>query len=962
MSACRSRLVVLLHRTTSNLPSAPNAAASQRSSSAASGGSSSGRGPVLVERKIASLVAFHSSVPSSSPSPGGGGGGVGEEVVDPKRTSFLTSQQHIGTVFFHNVAYEHDESKSLRGPTTSRAISGVGRRARTSTSRQDPSRPPATERSFWTLSKKTATSDNAINSRSNTGLFGLPQLLKPRDYDTLCQDAIREANQLLDEAVEKSQRLQTKMEEEGTFETCVSEAVKVLKLLDSISDAVCKVVDSAELCRNVHSSVEWRQQAEQASATLLHFIFQLNTKPSLYHALCTVTKHKSLLRQLSSEQQRVALLLQHEFERDGIHLPQEQREQQVQLSDKASRLGMQFSRNISGSCVYFTLGPVERLRHISGLQAFLTDKNDSEWITLPTNPSICNAILRSVEDESIRRDTKKAMYRAYEDNIPILHELVATRRQLAQLIGFRSYGDFVMFDRMADSPEEVILFLHRLSNKIRKKGHAEFKAMQRAKHGHLSRHGGIPVPLKTSELAEFNTLDQLDRPHQELGYDASSYWDDHKCSDTSLDALETPVYSWDASYYKQLLQSHWFEFDNSLLKPYFSLKNMIDGIGLIVNELFGITLQEVELHDNEAWDCQNARKSSLRKFVLIHEEDGPLGTIYLDMFARPNKSAGAAHYVVRCGRQLYWEAGHDSQVEHPATLPGNNIESSKEFQMPIVSLIMSFSPNQGGGQGDKEVLLTPPEVETLFHEFGHALHSLLSRTEFQHLSGTRGALDFVELPSHLFEYFATDWRVLQRFAKHYDTGEPVPKALVERYKLGKKAFSATELQSQIVHAMLDQALYSANPRAVARSTYVASGGPGEGLRDDVHYEQHIGGFSDSIQAEEQDVDSTRLLWDIEKRHSFLEPLEYSAWPGAFSHLVNYGAGYYSYLYARMFAAAVWRKLFSENPLDRNAGEIYRRKVGHFGMMCMSKKCSAYCFCRCYRKGEERIRVNYLGAS
>ena len=149
----------------------------------------------------------------------------------------------------------------------------------------------------------------------------------------------------------------------------------------------------------------------------------------------------------------------------------------------------------------------------------------------------------------------------------------------------------------------------------------------------------------------------------------------------------------------------------------------------VCSRLFGIELKEVPFVEGEAWTPGGA---SLQKLVLWHEEEGALGHFYLDLFPRPGKFSHAAHFTIRCGRLL----------------------DDGEYQLPIVSLVCNFSRSDdelsefSGGESSvnsPHVMISHAEVETLFHEFGHALHSMLSRTEFQHLSGTRGKLDFVEV-------------------------------------------------------------------------------------------------------------------------------------------------------------------------------------------------------------------------
>jgi Zn-dependent oligopeptidase len=221
------------------------------------------------------------------------------------------------------------------------------------------------------------------------------------------------------------------------------------------------------------------------------------------------------------------------------------------------------------------------------------------------------------------------------------------------------------------------------------------------------------------------------------------------------------------------------------------------------------------------------------KFVLRHDAEGALGTMYLDLFSRPGKFGGAAHFVVRCGKRLHEnDGGFERAMGGTPSVASAGGSPGQSFQLPIIVLVTNYAPPTStgpqphlaagsGGSGDggggsssssssdpyASVLMTPQEVETLFHEFGHALHSLLSRTEFQHLSGTRGALDFVEVPSHLMEYYARDFRVVRTFARHHVTSEPMPEELWARVQSARTSFAALDLQAAVVTSLYDQALF-----------------------------------------------------------------------------------------------------------------------------------------------------------
>ena len=196
-------------------------------------------------------------------------------------------------------------------------------------------------------------------------------------------------------------------------------------------------------------------------------------------------------------------------------------------------------------------------------------------------------------------------------------------------------------------------------------------------------------------------------------------------------------------------------------------------------------------------------------------------------------------------------------------------------------------------------VISHAQAKTLFHEFGHALQALLSRTGLQHFSGTRGELDFVEAPSQLMEYLCYDARVLPMFARHHTTREPIPAATVAALNEARKAFSALELQQQIAFAVGDQLIFG-------------------GVAQDKPFH------------EMSDAEVERALERLHARYLSVPHVPGTCWPARFGHLATYGAAYYSYTYARAFAADLWHTCFEADPLDARVGRRYRQEVLRFG--------------------------------
>jgi len=279
-------------------------------------------------------------------------------------------------------------------------------------------------------------------------------------------------------------------------------------------------------------------------------------------------------------------------------------------------------------------------------------------------------------------------------------------------------------------------------------------------------------------------------------------------------------------------------------------------------------MENTTLTEGERWDGID-NECTLKKFNLLNEIDGThIGVIYLDLYPREGKYRNAAHFTIRCGH-----------------------EGNGSFQSPIVAVVCNLSSSQ---KDIDSTLMSITDVETLFHEFGHALHSLLSHTSFQHLSGTRTAMDFIETPSNLMEYYVYNPDFLKFIGKHYITGKPISSDSVYCMTKSFYTFRATEIRSQVLLAHFDQILFGLPSLWSGSST-------------------------------------TDLLGAMHREYS-VPYADGTHWHSQFGHLVTYGSGYYSYLYAGVFAANIWKKCFNvgEKALCRNAGVNYWRKMLIYG--------------------------------
>lgn len=312
---------------------------------------------------------------------------------------------------------------------------------------------------------------------------------------------------------------------------------------------------------------------------------------------------------------------------------------------------------------------------------------------------------------------------------------------------------------------------------------------------------------------------------------------------------------WDPPYFTGFYRNKLY--DEEEVSEYFSIGTCMDGLNNLFKNIFDVTLENVSPKEGEVWH------GDIHKLAVVHGTEGTLGYIYCDFFERPGKPIQDCHFTVQGGRMT----------------------ESGEYQLPVVVLHLNFS---APGHFTPS-LLSPSNVENLFHEFGHAMHSMLGRTRYQHVTGTRTSIDFAEVPSVLMEYFATCPNVIQTFARHFKNGKPLDDATISNVCKSKRIFLYSEMQLQVFYAILDQFYHGPNMHKEKKST-------------------------------------TMILEDLQRKYYGIPYVKNTAWQLRFGHLVGYGGKYYSYLMSRAIASKIWREMFRKNPFDRQSGEKYRRQL------------------------------------
>lgn len=319
-----------------------------------------------------------------------------------------------------------------------------------------------------------------------------------------------------------------------------------------------------------------------------------------------------------------------------------------------------------------------------------------------------------------------------------------------------------------------------------------------------------------------------------------------------------PLEPWDTAYYAEKLRQKVYSFDEEKLKPYFGFKRVLSGIFDIASRIYGIRL--------EAWDeapCWDDNVTAYR--VLDQSDDAWLAVIYVDPFPRETKQGGA------------WMDGIVSRAR------------DEDDSRQVAALVANMTPPVGG----KDALLSHRDVETLFHEFGHILHHCLSRAALRSQAGTNVAWDFVELPSQIFENWCWEREALDLFARHHETGEPIPEDLYQAMKRARTFRAATAQMRQLGFAVADLALHT---------------------RFDP----------------DRDGDATAYARRLLDEYS-PDPLpESHAMITSFSHLfaspVGYSAGYYSYKWAEVLDADAFTRFRDEGLLNPKVGRAFRETI------------------------------------
>ena len=513
------------------------------------------------------------------------------------------------------------------------------------------------------------------------------------------------------------------------------------------------------------------------------------------------------------------------FKLSGIGLPAEQKARFKDLSQQLSQLNSKFSDNVLDATNAWSKH-ITDVQDLEGLPESALEmaaqtaqqRGLDGWVITLQFPSYI-AVMTYANNRQLREE----LYQAYTtraselganpewDNTQVMQDILQLRGEEAQLLGYATYADLSLATKMAENPQAVLTFLEDLA--------------QRSK------------PFAEQEFAE---IQAFAREHYGL----------------------EQVKVWDVPYISEKIKQARFDFSEEDLKPYFPADCVIEGLFSLVQQLFGIHIQQV----TEGVDLWH---SDVR-FYHVYDKQGQLqAKFYLDLYARQHKRGGAWMSDF-CGR----------------------FQRAEGLQIPVAFMTC----NSAAPVGDKPALFTHDEVVTLFHEFGHGLHHMLTQVDYPDIAGINGVeWDAVELPSQFMENWCWERSVLNRISGHWQTGEPIPDDLYNKMQAARHFQTAMATVRQLEFAIFDMRLHM--------DAQAAEAGRAQALLNEVRQQVAVVPYP-----------------------------AFNRMANTFTHVFagGYAAGYYSYKWAEVLSADAFARFEEEGLFDAGVGEAFLQEVLQVG--------------------------------
>src|SRR5690554_4707319 len=575
---------------------------------------------------------------------------------------------------------------------------------------------------------------------------------------------------------------------------------------------------------------EIQKLAQEISPMLTEFSNDILLNEALFERIKTVYDQKDSLN-LSEEQQMLLDKKYKAFSRNGANLSEEKKTELRKIDAELSKLSLTFGENVLAETNKFELHITEE-KDLSGLPDGVieaaaqtaAEKEKKCWFFTLDYPSYVPFVTYSNNRELRKKMAiafgAKGFHNDELDNQQNVLQIATLRHKRANLLGYKSHAHFVLEERMAETPEKVISFLNELLEKAKPAAKKEFDEL-------------------TAFAKNLDGIDHLEK--------------------------------WDGAFYSEKLKQKRFSLDDEMLKPYFELKNVIQGVFTVSQKLFGLQFEEIESIDKYHPD--------VKTYEVKNEAGDLMAIFYADFHPRGGKRNGA------------WMTSYKPQQIKDGKNSRPHISIVCNFTKPVLSIPTSPNINSvAGPTASKPSLLTFNEVTTLFHEFGHALHGMLANTQYPSLSGTSVYWDFVELPSQILENWCYEKETLELFATHYKTREVIPMEYVEKIKESATFLEGMATLRQLRFGMLDMAWHSQDP---------------SGIKNVKAFE--VAGFED-----------TQLCPDVKE----------NCMSTSFSHIFQggYSAGYYSYKWAEVLDADAFAYFQQEGIFSKKVADKFKNFV------------------------------------
>jgi peptidyl-dipeptidase Dcp len=595
--------------------------------------------------------------------------------------------------------------------------------------------------------------------------------------------------------------------EAPTFENTIEELEKSGRMLDRVN-AIFGNLRSAE------TNEELQKIAQEASPLLTKYQNDISLHPELFARVKSVYDKRGQMS-LNPEQTMLLDNTYKQFIRRGANLSEDQKVRFREISTELSLLSLKFGDNVLKETNKYQKHITDK-EQLTGLPESLLEaaaararaKNLEGWlfdITMPMyGPFMRYSANRNLRQELYMAFSSKGFKGDEFDNQQNVKRMAELRLEMARLLGYNTYADYVLERSMASNTKGVYQLLDQLLE--------------------------AATPVAMSEKMEVESF------ARSMGF-------------------EETLMPWDWSYYAEKLKEKKFDLNDEMIKPYFELSRTIDGVFGLATDLFGITFRlnrNIPVYHEEVLPYE------------VYDEDGSfLAVLYTDFHPRAGKQGGA---WMSSFKSQWMENGEDSR--------------------PHTTIVMNFTRPTDSNPS----LLTFNEFRTFLHEFGHALHGMLSKTTYSNLSGTSVYRDFVELPSQIMENWAVEKEFLDRFAVHYETGEKIPADLVQRIKDSENFNTGSATLRQLSFGYLDMNWHTL----------------------EAPYQGDLKDF------EEEAMKKTQLFPHVKG----------VAMSTQFSHLFagGYAAGYYSYKWSEVLDADAF-SLFRQNGLfDKATAKSFRENI------------------------------------